>query len=293
MPSLPACPDCGNPSTRSLGKLPDVAFFAGRHLEAPLSGGLLLHCPACDLRYRWTGRRDDSALYDNDAVDAWTLGPMRTDQRLVHALVASRPHARTVLDFGCYTGEFLARLPPHVQRHGVEVSTAAAAVATVRAAALVTRTLEQQPMSLRFDVIIAMDVFEHVPSPRELLTRLLTRLAPGGLLVVTTGDGGNGLFRLTGPRWWYCYFPEHIAFISKSWLLNHVPAAGGRLLDVQRFNYVDEPGAFKRWWGWIKYLLRPAHHARKRARHLARTGRDLGVPGSGLVRDHLLIQITC
>ncbi len=55
---------------------------------------------------------------------------------------------------------------------------------------------------------------------------------------------------------------------------------------------MDAHGAAKRWWGWIKYLLRLTHHARKRSRYLERTGRDLGVPGSGLARDHLLIRIT-
>lgn len=291
-PLNPSCPDCGHEPARSLGALPDVPFFAGRRLAAPLPGGQLWWCPACDLRWRWPLPPDAAKLYDNDAVDAWTLGPMRQDQRLVHDLVAARPQARNVLDFGCYSGEFLARLPAHLQRYGVEVSAAAATLARERAGATVHPALEDHAPDLRFDLIVTMDVIEHLPSPRALLQRLLERLAPGGLLVITTGDGANRLWRWVGPRWWYCYFPEHIAFISRRWLDVHVNAAGARLLDVQTFNYLQEPGAVKRWWGWLKYLARPAHQARKRARHLEATGRDLGVPGGGLVRDHLLVQIT-
>ncbi|MBL8342034.1 MAG: class I SAM-dependent methyltransferase [Rubrivivax sp.] len=289
--ALPACPDCGHTPATALGALPDVAFFAGRRLVAPLPGGRLLRCAACDLRWRWPLVTGFEQLYDNSAVDAWTMGPMRQDQQLVHDIVVSRGQARNVLDFGCYSGEFLARLPARLQRYGVEVSAAAAALAHERAGATVKATLAQQAADLRFDVVVAMDVIEHVPSPRALLGELLERLAPGGLLIITTGDGANALWRMVGPRWWYCYFPEHIAFISRRWLEVHVPAAGAKLLDVQTFNYLQQPGAAKRWWGWLKYLVRPAHQARKRVRHLQETGRDLGVPGGGLVRDHLLVQV--
>ncbi len=104
----------------------------------------MLHCLDCDLRFRGMLQADYAALYDNESVDAWSLGPLRTDQRLVIALVqahvAAQPQARTVLDFGCYTGEFLARLPAQLQRHGVEVSAAAGAVAAQEADALVKRS---------------------------------------------------------------------------------------------------------------------------------------------------------
>jgi SAM-dependent methyltransferase len=287
-----ACPDCGSPEVRSLGALPDVAFFAGRRLPAPLPGGRLLHCRSCDLRFRHPLRDDYDRLYDNEAVDAWAPGALRPDQRRVLELIEQRPEARTVLDYGCYTGGFLARLPMHLQRHGVEISAAAGAVAEQRAGARVTRTLAQQPPGQRFDLIVAMDVIEHVPSPRRLLAELLARLSTGGLLVVTTGDGGHALFRLAGPRWWYCYYPEHITFISRRWLDRHVEASGGRLLSAQPFNYLDEGASASRWWSWVKYLARPAHHARKRAAQLERTGTDPGVPGIGLGRDHLLVAIT-
>ncbi len=241
---------------------------------------------------RWPLLPNYGALYDNAAIDAWSLTPLRKDQRLVQVLVEARLEARTVLDFGCYSGEFLARMPARLQRFGVEVSSAAAALAASQAAATVSATLQDPAFPPRFDIIVAMDVIEHVPSPRALLDQLLGRLAPGGLLIITTGDGGNVLWRLAGPRWWYCYFPEHIAFISLRWLAFHAAAAGGRLQAVQTFKYLDEPATAKRWWVWAKYLLRPARHADKRARHLVKHGHDLGVPGSGLLPDHLLVQIT-
>jgi len=294
LPTALACPDCGGQRLARLGALPDVAFFAGKALPNPLPGGELMHCRDCDLRLRWPRLPDYDRLYDNASVDAWQLGPLRKDQRLVQAMVLGQAGTRRVLDFGCYSGGFLAQLPAHIEKFGVEVAAAAAAVAARESGARVVATLEQLPGDLRFDVIVTMDVIEHMPSPRALLERLLARVAPGGSLIITTGDGANALWRLTGARWWYCYFPEHIAFISARWLQFHATALGARVASVRTFNYMEAPAqdALKRWTGWLKYLLRPAHHARKRAQHLRQHGWDLGVPGMGLARDHLLVRIT-
>lgn len=287
------CPDCSNPRLVCLGGLPDVGFFAGRPTPQSLPGGALWRCSVCDLRFRWPLLSDYERLYDNDSVTAWTAGPLRKDQRLVQALIERQPSARSVLDFGCYSGEFLEQLPAQMDKYGIEVSSTAAELASRRAGASVVPALKLLPPDLRFDIIVAMDVIEHVASPRTLLQQLIERLAPNGSLVVTTGDGGNALWRLVGGRWWYCYFPEHIAFISRRWLAFHVPSLGARIHGVHKFNYEQDPerGIVTRWWRWLKYLMRPAYYARKRAQYLVRHDKDLGVPGQGLTRDHLLVHL--
>jgi len=293
------CPDCGSPRLNRLGRLPDVAFFAGRRLEQPLPGGELLRCAECDLRFRHPhlGSATYDRLYDNARVDTWTSGALRVDQRLVQAFVrAPTPDRRAprVLDFGCYAGDFLATLPAGVDKYGVEVNATAAARAASRTGARVEPDLDRFAPELHFDLIVAMDVIEHVPSPRALMERLLRRLAPGGRLVVTTGDGGNWLWRLLGSRWWYCYFPEHIAFVSRRWLYHHAPALHASVQQASTFNYLDErerPRLVRGWKELLRYWLDPARHAQRQRRHEAEHGSDLGVPGIGLTRDHLLMVL--
>lgn len=294
MDSAPQCPDCGSGGCASLGSLPDVPFFAGKVLAAPLPGGCLWRCRRCDLRFRWPTLPDYERLYDNAKVDSWTTGPLRVDQQLVLQRLHEPATASRVLDFGCYSGGFLARLSPRFEKFGVEVATAAAEVARERTGARVVARLEELDAKLLFDVIVMMDVVEHVPSPLRLLEQLLQRLAPGGRLLLTTGDGGNLLWRLVGGRWWYCYFPEHIAFISARWARYHAARLGCRIDAVERFNYLDgeERKAAASWSRWLRYLMRPAHHARKRGRFLDRHGQDMGVPGIGLTRDHLFVQVS-
>lgn len=294
-----ACPDCGGTRLRTLGVLPDVAVFAGRRLPAPLPGGTLLRCAGCDLRFRHPrlAGADYDALYDNSEVDAWSAGPLRRDQQLVIAglqqALAGREQSARVLDFGCYTGALLAALPANMQRHGVEVNAAAAVIASRQAGADVRARLEDFDGAAPFDAIVAIDVIEHMPSPREWAARLLARVAPGGVLIVTTGDGGNRLWRLLGARWWYCFYPEHISFISRRWLDLHAGRLGAGVQRCEVFNYLDEtPGRrWRRWPEMMSYALFRRRAERRRARRVARGDADHGVPGIGLTRDHLFVML--
>ncbi|MGD9750841.1 MAG: class I SAM-dependent methyltransferase [Acidimicrobiia bacterium] len=47
-----------------------------------------------------------------------------------------------------------------------------------------------------FDVVLAAEILEHVAHPDELLSRLATRVRPGGALVISTPNGANALSRL-------------------------------------------------------------------------------------------------
>lgn len=295
---MSACPDCGASGAADLGALPDSAVFAGLALAEPLPGGRLRHCRRCDLRWRDPPLSAEryAALYDNTRVDVWRPGPLRRDQRLVLDACQGLAPGASVLDFGCYTGALLAALPPGVRRCGVELNAAAAAQAREHAGAEVVAQLADWPAEQRFDLIVAMDVIEHVHSPRALAAELLERLAPGGRLIVTTGDGGNRLWGLLGARWWYCSWPEHIAFVSARWLDVHLPALGARCVGLRRFNYLERPEQdrakrwrrFLRWWWW------PSLDAHRRAQRRARLGAEAaeeGVPGIGLTADHLLIVL--
>lgn len=300
-PSSTACPDCGSTNWRSLGRLPDVAFFAGRSLSAPLPGGELLHCHQCDLRFRHP-RLEPAGyvdLYNNERIDTWASTPLRADQRLVLSAIesrlgGSRAAEPTLLDFGCYTGDFLAALPRRLNKWGVEVNAAAARAASERTGATVVGHLDHLPAALRFDFIVTMDVIEHVPSPRLLLAQLLARLTPTGVLVITTGDGNSWLWRMLGARFWYCYYPEHIAFVSQRWMEHHAPSLGADLRGAQTFNYYE--GAplgqtMKRWKQMLRWLLFPSLHVRRQRRRFERHGSDLGLPGIGLTRDHLMLVL--
>ena len=61
------------------------------------------------------------------------------------------------------------------------------------------------------------------------------------------------------------------------------------------FNYLDpaERPRFVRGWKTLwRYVRKPAAHKLQQQRHAAQHGSDLGVPGIGLTRDHLLLVVS-
>ena len=111
-----------------------------------------------------------------------------------------------VLDVGCGTGYLLERLAERGFRGvGIDLSPESIAIAEKRLAArgagerLRARVgSAYDPPEGEFDVIALTDVLEHLEEPRAALRALRERLAPGGLLVVSTPNRRS----LPGARRW-------------------------------------------------------------------------------------------
>jgi len=98
---------------------------------------------------------------------------------------------RSVLDVGCGAGllaEPLARMGGAVT--GIDASPEVIRVAREHAAQMGLeidyRAGDVQELEGRFDLVTAMEVVEHVADPRLFVNALAKRLAPGGLLIMST-----------------------------------------------------------------------------------------------------------
>ena len=111
---------------------------------------------------------------------------------------------RTALDVGCGAGllaEPLGRLGAKVT--GVDASPEVIAVAHEHAAAVGLaidyRAGDVHQLSGQFDLVTSLEVIEHVADPAEFLKALARRLAPGGLLILSTPNatGWSKLMMIT------------------------------------------------------------------------------------------------
>ena len=235
------CPDCTGVDTKLIGQLPDVALFAGQTLSRPLIGGRLFHCLSCDLKFRCQvgeGTRN-TQTYDNALTEAWTTdASTRTDWAIARSMIKGFGGRRpTVLDVGCYTGGFLDSLGQGVIKAGVEPNTAAASRTAEGLGIDVWPSIAAIPEGRRFDFIVAIDVLEHVEKPTQFIASLEKHLEDQGAFIVSTGDANARLSRLFGANWWYCFFPEHISFVSKTWFNKLCISANYGIAHLVFFNY--------------------------------------------------------
>ncbi len=121
--------------------------------------------------------------YIRDQIDAhWHV-----DARERHAL-----QGRTALDVGCGAGllaEPLARLGGAVTGVDAAPENIAAARAHAAGQGLAIDYFAGELATLppaRFDLVTSMEVVEHVADPAEFIGQLAARLAPGGLMILST-----------------------------------------------------------------------------------------------------------
>jgi SAM-dependent methyltransferase/predicted RNA-binding Zn-ribbon protein involved in translation (DUF1610 family) len=142
-----------------------------------------------------------------------------------------------LLEIGCAYGFLLDEAKRHFDVTGIELAEEAAdhcrrSGLRVFAGAADERLLQGLGV---FDVVIMLDVIEHLPVPHETIALLARHLKPGGIIVVTTGDFGALPARLAGARWRLMTPPQHLWFFSQESMRRMAASAG---LKVE---YIDHP----------------------------------------------------
>lgn len=128
-----------------------------------------------------------------------------------------------VLDWGCGTGEFLSTLPDSVAKYGIELSGAAIQVAQERGIEILCENdLDDGRFSCSFDLVIAIDVAEHIRDLPRWRRKIAGLLKPDGYFIFMTGNLDSWAARNLGRHWYYLHYAEHISFLTeiaaRTWL---------------------------------------------------------------------------
>ncbi|MBO6767438.1 MAG: bifunctional 2-polyprenyl-6-hydroxyphenol methylase/3-demethylubiquinol 3-O-methyltransferase UbiG [Erythrobacter sp.] len=230
-----------------------------------------------------TIRPDEAAHFGRLAKDWWDpkgssamlhrLNPVRLhflreaiDLHWAGDIEARRPLAgKSALDVGCGAGllcEPLARLGAEVTGVDAAPENVAAAALHAEGAGLDIRYIAGEIGSLdigTFDLVSAMEVIEHVADKRAFVAALAARLAPGGLMVLSTPNRtpqsrllmigaaeGIGLIPKGTHHWDDFITPEELRdLLDEAGLemgdpkgIGFLPAKGLHLTDDQSLNYI-------------------------------------------------------
>lgn len=134
----------------------------------------------------------------------------------VFELVTKEKKTGKVLEIGCGTGFLLNRFKESGwQVYGIEPSPFASKITKeIYGIDILSNYIDETIESNQFDVVLMLDVIEHIKDPNKLISDIQKVLKKDGILIIGTGNINSFNARLCLKRWAYFGSYEHISFYS-------------------------------------------------------------------------------
>jgi 2-polyprenyl-3-methyl-5-hydroxy-6-metoxy-1,4-benzoquinol methylase len=147
-----------------------------------------------------------------------------------------------LLEIGCATGEFLevARDAGAGALLGIEPSAYARGIAVTRGTRVLAPsdpTLLAEVEDFRPNVVVAWDVWEHLPAPASTFDAILGKAAPDATVAVSTVDAGSWVARHRRTRWRQFHPPTHLHYPTRRSLERFFGARGFAVRHHRAFGY--------------------------------------------------------
>ncbi|MCG3176487.1 MAG: Ubiquinone biosynthesis O-methyltransferase [Candidatus Omnitrophica bacterium] len=221
-------------------RISDSVYGTTGQLGRCIACGFVQCTDAGDVLARYAGMED--AAYEESRVPRALQ--MR---RLLGGLRELRPDMR-LLDVGAASGILVEEaLRLGLRADGVEPSVWLSARARERGLPVLTGALPHPALKGPYDIVMLVDIIEHVERPVELLRQARELLTGTGRIVVVTPDRSSWAARLMGRRWWH-YRRAHIGYFD----LNTLDLA------MRRVGMVRKRWSRPSWYFTLGYLLQRA-----------------------------------
>ena len=253
-----SCPVCGSSDCVRYGTFRDEEYFT--------SGSTFDYwrCQACDCLFLHPLPLDRLAAiyppnyYSYAGTDASFIGWIkdRLDARRFRACLRRIPgESLGVLDVGGGCGwvlDLIRRIDARVTyTEVVDLDPRAGDEARARGHAYSCVRIEEFESTRNFDLILLLNLIEHVESPRRVLACLAGRLSPQGLMLVKTPNHASLDARLFARSFWAgLHVPRHWTLFTKRSFATLLEGTG---LSIDAFSYT-QGGAF-----WAASLLAAWH----------------------------------
>jgi len=122
-----------------------------------------------------------------------------------------------LLEIGCAYGFFLDLAKEYFICSGIEISIVAAENARKICNNVICGTPDKETLKKigKFNIVVMLDVIEHLPDPSETLKNIANYLPKGGIVLLTTGNIGSIYSWIAGEHWRLMTPPQHVTFFSR------------------------------------------------------------------------------
>lgn len=236
------CDNCGSETVDTVYRAHTVkkdATAPGQYTisdPCPKKPETIVKCRGCGLMFVPIDQEGSVFAKDyEDYVDASYIGEEKGRRRASGILldrIAEFTPSGQMLEIGCANGFFLDEARKRGWTvTGIEPSRWAGEYAKEKLGIkILSSTLEECDFKdAFFDVVVMLDVIEHLHSPRSALQIINRILKPEGLLVITTPDVDSFLSRLLQAKWWGIN-RHHLYYFSRNTLEDIFERTGFRTL---------------------------------------------------------------
>jgi SAM-dependent methyltransferase len=224
-----ACPVCGSTAAAPFAKARDVEYYTSdtiySYLECGQCKSVFLEKPPVDQLdkiypsnyYSYAPRPQLASI--TERVKAFL------DARLFRKLLKQLPGDQLrILDVGGGSGWLLStlkRISPRIaETHEIDINERARAEAEAAGHVFHCQRVEDFQSNDSFDLILLLNLIEHVSDPAAILRRMRSLLSPGGLILIKTPNVDTldcRIFRHNNWGGFHC--PRHFVLFNRESLL--------------------------------------------------------------------------
>ena len=208
-----------------------------------------IECFACGLVYRYPMPTDSQLdqiyvdFYSNENIQTRKTKMLSSDESIdQHAAYISKNISKPgwrVLDFGAGTGELAWRLQQEgLIAIGVEQSKNARCVAEERYGIQLVPSVDELTKDINepFDLIVAIEVLEHISEPWRVLEVFNSLLKPGGTLYLSTPNRNGLTARVRKQQWREAVKPFHLVLFNFHSIKRLLAHSGYETVHCLRFS---------------------------------------------------------
>lgn len=203
----------------------------------------ILKCEECNLVYTKIPENFDlnsiydSSYFEGGQSDGYSdyIGSEKTLKaefekilQTIQKHIQPSPKKLKLLEIGSAYGFFLDIASPNFDCVGIEVAEDAVEFSRKKKNKVYQGIVTQQLLDEigKVDVIVMLDVIEHLENPKQTLQMLYNSLNKDGIIVIVTGDISGFLPQLMQKNWRLMTPPQHTFFFSKQTLADMCQKVG-------------------------------------------------------------------